>query len=145
MRLSAFGAIDHDMHRRRRDALRRFFSRAAMGRIERDLHGLAQQLGDRMLATGGAAFGVQDAMSCFTSDGIGLHSFGEPLGFLARAAPQKRDGDAGQGQHQGQGQGAAGGEFFVPNLKRSSFPIFTTFFMFRWLDLTRVIFERFGA
>lgn len=143
MRLSGFGTLDHDVHRRRRDALRRFFSRAAVGRIERDLHGLAQQLGDRILATGGAAFGVQDAMSCFTSDGIGLHSFGEPLGFLARAAAQKRGGEA--GQHQGRGQGAAGGEFFVPNLKRSSFPIFTTFFVFRWLDLARIVFERFGA
>lgn len=143
LRVSGFGTQDHDAHRRRREALRRFFSRAAVGRIERDLHGLAQQLGDRVLATGGAAFGVQDAMSCFTSDGIGLHSFGEPLGFLARAAGRRRQRDGGGG-----GSGGADDNddaFFLPNLRRASFPIFTTFFVFRWLDLARIVFERFGA
>lgn len=120
LRDSAFGTVDHELHRRRREALRRFFSKAAVGRVERDLHGLAQQLGDRMLATGGDVFVLQDAMSCYTSDGIGLHSFGEPLGFLR--------------QQRG----------FVPNLRRSARPIFETYHVFQWLTAVRYLFERFG-
>lgn len=118
--MSVFGTEDHDLHRRRREALKKFFSKAAVARIERDIHGLAQQLGDKILAISGEVFEFQDAMSCFSSDGIGLHSFGEPLGFL---------------QQRG----------FVPNVKRSSFPIFTTCHIFRWLDLARFILEKFGA
>lgn len=120
LQLSGFGTVDHEVHRRRREGLRKFFSKPAVARIERDLHGLAQQLGDKILASGGEVFVFQDAMSCFTSDGIGMHSFGDPLGFL-----QQRS--------------------FLPNLKRSSQPIFTTFYVFRWLGLARYIFARFGA
>lgn len=68
LRLSGFGTEDHDVHRRRREVLRKFFSKAAVAKIERDIHGLAQQLGDNILATNGEVFGFQDAMSCFTSD-----------------------------------------------------------------------------
>lgn len=133
LRLSGFGTEDHEVHRRRREALRRFFSKAAVGRAERELHGLAQQLGDRLLATGGDVFVLQDALSCYTSDGIGLHAFGEPLGYLQRPVGG------------GGGGGTGGGRSFRPNLKRSAEPIFTTFYVFRWLGAARYIFERFGT
>lgn len=93
-----------------------------MSKIERDLHSLVQQLGDKILATatGEEVFDFQDAASCYTSDIIGLYAFGNPLGFL---------------QQRG----------FVPNLKRASWPLFTTYYVCRWLEPARYCFERFGA
>lgn len=93
-----------------------------MSKIEREIHNLAQQLGDKLLATSATKeiFGFQDAASCYTSDVVGLYAFGDPLGFLR--------------QHG-----------FVPNLKRASWPMFTTYYACRWLEPVRFCFEKFGA
>lgn len=122
LRTSAFGTKDHNIHRRRREPLNKFFSRASVSKIERDLHSLAQQLGDKILstATHKEVFEFQDAVSCYTSDVIGLFAFGDPLGFL---------------QQRG----------FVPNLKRASWPMFTTYYICRWLEPVRYCFETCGA
>lgn len=119
--MSAFGTEDHNTHRRRREPLNKFFSKLSVSKIERDIHSLAQQLGDKILATAKEEiFEFQDAASCYTSDVIGLHAFGDPLGFL---------------QQRG----------FVPNLKRASWPMFTTYYVCRWVEPVRCCFERFGA
>lgn len=75
-----------------------------------------------MLATSATKeiFGFQDAASCYTSDVVGLYAFGDPLGFLR--------------QHG-----------FVPNLKRASWPMFTTYYACRWLEPVRFCFEKFGS
>ncbi|KAJ4420518.1 hypothetical protein N0V82_004291 [Gnomoniopsis sp. IMI 355080] len=113
---------DHNLHRKRREPLNKFFSKASVSKTEHDIHSLAQQLGDKMLAaaTHRKVFQFQDAVSCYTADVIGLFAFGDELGFL---------------QQHG----------FVPNLKRASWPLFTTYYMCRWLDPVRFCFENFGA
>lgn len=120
--MSAFGTQYHELHRSRRDPLNNFFSKASVSKIEREIHSLVQQLGDNILATGvqDEVFEFQDAVSCYTSDVIGLFAFGDPLGFL---------------QQRG----------FVPNLKRASWPMFTTYYICRWLEPVRYFFEAFGA
>lgn len=102
--------------------MNKFFSKASVTKTERDIHGLAQQLGDKILdtATKNSIFEFQDAASCYNSDVIGLHAFGDPLGFLRQAG-------------------------FVPNLKRASWPMFTTYYVCRWLEPARWCFENFGA
>lgn len=102
--------------------MNKFFSKTSVAKIERDLHGLAQQLGDKILATAthNEVFEFQDAASCYTSDVIGLFAFGDPLGFLRQPG-------------------------FTPNLKRASWPMFTTYYLCRWVEPARYCFEHFGA
>lgn len=102
--------------------MNKFFSKASVSKTERDIHSLAQQLCDKILATAthGQVFEFQDAVSCYSADVIGLFAFGDPLGFL---------------QQRG----------FVPNLKRASWPLFTTYYMCRWLEPVRFCFENLGA
>lgn len=120
--MSVLGTRDHELHRRRREPLDKFFSMASISEIEREIHSLAQHLGDKILATGtqNEVLEFQHAVSRYTSDIFGLFAFGDPLGFL---------------QQRG----------FVPNLKRASWPMFTTYYICRWLEPVRYCFEAFGA
>ncbi|OLN86891.1 Trichodiene oxygenase 2 [Colletotrichum chlorophyti] len=83
--LSHFATLDHDVHRKRRAAMSRFFSRYQMLKLEPEVHGLAQRLCDKLLAearTPAKHFNLTDAYSCFTSDVIAEYCFGEVSGFL---------------------------------------------------------------
>lgn len=117
---SSFATADHDLHRIRREPLRKKFSVAHVSKLEAEVHALAQHLGDKILASR-AVFDVQDAMSCLTSDVASLQVFGEPFGFVE--------------QQQG----------FQPNLKRASYAIFTTYFVFRWVQPLKWLFGYGGS
>lgn len=90
-----------------------------MSQLEPEVHALAQHLGDKILASS-SVFDVQDAMSCLTSDVASLQVFGEPFGFVE--------------QQKG----------FHPNLKRASYAIFTTYFIFRWIQPLKWLFGHGG-
>lgn len=113
--VSSFATTDHDLHRIRRDPLRKKFSVAQVSRLEAEIHAIAQHLGDKILASR-SVFDVQDAMSCLTSDVASLQVFGETFGFVE--------------QQKG----------FQPNLKRASYAIFTTYFVFRWVQPLKWLF-----
>ncbi|KAK7953154.1 cytochrome P450 oxidoreductase [Apiospora saccharicola] len=87
---SGFSTIDHDLHRLRRAALAKFFSRAQIGRLETEIQRLVQRLCDKLLrrresgGQGGEPIEVTTAYSCFTSDAISGYCFGQSFGFLAQ-------------------------------------------------------------
>ncbi|KAH7075714.1 putative cytochrome P450 [Paraphoma chrysanthemicola] len=80
---SAFGTPEHDLHRVRRNAMNKFFSRAQITRLEPEMLKLTQLLCDKLIRnpTKGP-FNVTTAYSCFSTDMISAYCFGEPLGFL---------------------------------------------------------------
>jgi len=47
--VSAFGTVDHDLHRIRRNAMNKFFSRAQVSRLEPEIKELVGQLCDKLL------------------------------------------------------------------------------------------------
>jgi cytochrome P450 len=49
-RQTSFGAIEHDLHRIRRNALNKFFSRAQITRLEPEMRRLAHRLCDKLLS-----------------------------------------------------------------------------------------------
>ncbi|KAK2052357.1 trichodiene oxygenase [Colletotrichum caudatum] len=98
------GTIDHDLHRRRRGAMSKFFSRVRMLKLEPKVHALAQRLCDKLLA--GASdpdkvVPLTEAYSCFTSDVVSDYCFGESFGFLDRErwTPNFREAVYGQLNH----------------------------------------------
>ncbi|KAL2882245.1 hypothetical protein SGCOL_002514 [Colletotrichum sp. CLE4] len=83
--VAAFGTIDHDLHRRRRAGVGKFFSRQQMLKLEPQVHAAAQKLCDKLLTFAGAndeVVPLQDAYSCFTTDVITEYCFGESFKFL---------------------------------------------------------------
>lgn len=84
--LSGFSTIDHDLHRLRRAALAKFFSRAQIWRLETEIQALVQRLCDKLLRESGRGEPVEvtTAYSCFTSDAISDYCFGQSFGFLAQ-------------------------------------------------------------
>ncbi|KAK1572694.1 trichodiene oxygenase [Colletotrichum navitas] len=98
------GTIDHDLHRRRRGAMSKFFSRAQMFKLEPKVHVLAQRLCDKLLADASdpdRVVPLTDAFSCFTSDVVSEYCFGEAFGFLDRETwiPNFREAVYGQLNH----------------------------------------------
>ncbi|KAK8137099.1 cytochrome P450 [Apiospora sp. TS-2023a] len=85
---AGFATSDHDLHRLRRGALSRFFSRAQIGRLEPEIRVLVQRLCDKLLLESGKGkpIDVTMAYSCFTSDTISDYCFGQSFGFLAQEA-----------------------------------------------------------
>lgn len=79
---SSFGTASHDLHRIRRRAIEKFFSRQQMLKMEPEIHGLTQRLCDKILRTTGEVLDVRTAYSCLVSDVISAYCFGEPLGFV---------------------------------------------------------------
>ncbi|KAH8896733.1 cytochrome P450 [Thozetella sp. PMI_491] len=84
--VSAFATIDHDLHRVRRGAMNKFFSRSLMLNLEGDIRELAAQLCDKLIRnpTRGRPFDLTSAYSCYTSDVISAYCFGTSLGFVAQ-------------------------------------------------------------
>ncbi|GJC90649.1 cytochrome P450 monooxygenase tri4 [Colletotrichum liriopes] len=98
------GTVDHDLHRRRRGAMNKFFSRLQMFKLEPKVHALAQRLCDKLIA--GASnpdkvVPLTEAYSCFTSDVVSEYCFGEAFGFLKQEdwTPNFRDAVYGQLNH----------------------------------------------
>ncbi|KZL87543.1 cytochrome p450 oxidoreductase [Colletotrichum incanum] len=98
------GTVDHDLHRKRRGAMNKFFSRVQMFKLEPKVHALAQRLCDKLLA--GArdpdkVVPLTEAYSCFTSDVVSEYCFGEAFGFLKQEdwTPNFRDAVYGQLNH----------------------------------------------
>ncbi|KAK8062764.1 hypothetical protein PG997_014861 [Apiospora hydei] len=83
---AGFATSDHDLHRIRRAALSKFFSRAQIGRLEPEIQVLVQRLCDKLLLESGKGEPIDVTMSysCFTSDTISDYCFGQSFGFLAQ-------------------------------------------------------------
>ncbi|KAL4744633.1 hypothetical protein BDW72DRAFT_199403 [Aspergillus terricola var. indicus] len=82
---ATFSTIDHDIHRMRRNALAKFFSRAQVLRLEPTVRGLAERLCDKMLRTEkGRPFHVGAAYSQFGADVISGYCLGEDLELIGQ-------------------------------------------------------------
>ncbi|KAI0178737.1 cytochrome P450 [Hypoxylon sp. FL1284] len=81
---SAFGTAEHDLHRRRRTSVIKFFSRGIITKLESDIHDLAHLLCDKLLSSVSEPVDLVIAYSCFSSDAIASYSFGDAFGFLER-------------------------------------------------------------
>ncbi|KAI2615591.1 benzoate 4-monooxygenase cytochrome p450 [Hypoxylon sp. NC1633] len=80
---ATFSTTDHDLHRMRRAALSKFFSRAQVTRLEPTIRDLAERLCDKILDIGRERpFDVTTALSLFTTDVITGYCLGENLGLV---------------------------------------------------------------
>jgi cytochrome P450 len=83
--VTGFSTVNHELHRSRKGALSKFFSRQQMLKLEGEVDQFAHMTIDKMLRWAGKeAFDVKDAFNCFTADVISQYAFGEPMGFLAQ-------------------------------------------------------------
>ncbi|ROV96702.1 hypothetical protein VSDG_05517 [Cytospora chrysosperma] len=114
--VSSFGTASHDLHRIRRRAIERFFSRQQMLKMEPEIHGLTQRLCDKILRTTGEVLDVRTAYSCLVSDVISAYCFGEPLGFVDQ-------------------------EGWKPNFRDSVKGFLKASFMFRYFPVTRSLID----
>jgi cytochrome P450 len=83
--VTGFSTVNHELHRSRKGALSKFFSRQQMLKLEGEVDQFAHMTADKMLRWAGkGTFDVKDAFNCFTADVISQYAFGEPMGFLAQ-------------------------------------------------------------
>jgi len=83
--VTGFSTVPHELHRIRKGALSRFFSRNQMLKLEAEVLDMAQMVADKMLASASKGpFDVKEAFNCFTADVISQYAFGEPMGFVAQ-------------------------------------------------------------
>jgi cytochrome P450 len=78
------GARYHEAHRKRRNALNKFFSKASITKLEGTIHDISQRLCDILLTRAGMDEPVDlaDAYSCFGFDVITSYCFGQEKGLL---------------------------------------------------------------
>ncbi|KAK3291706.1 benzoate 4-monooxygenase cytochrome p450 [Chaetomium fimeti] len=82
---ATFSTTSHDVHRMRRGALSKFFSRAQVSRLEPTIRDLAESLCEKILTLGkDEPFDVTTALSLFTTDVISGYCLGENLGLVAQ-------------------------------------------------------------
>ncbi|GAB1311033.1 Trichodiene oxygenase [Madurella fahalii] len=82
---ATFSTTNHDVHRMRRNALNKFFSRAQVSRLEPTVRDLAERLCEKILTVGKEGpFDVTTALSLFTTDVITGYCLGENLGLIAQ-------------------------------------------------------------
>jgi cytochrome P450 len=80
-----FSTVNHDIHRMRRNALAKFFSRAQVTQLEPKVQRLAGRLCNKILTLGEKApFNVTTAYSLLSSDVISDYCFGESIGLVAQ-------------------------------------------------------------
>jgi cytochrome P450 len=78
-----FATPAHDMHRRRRAPVNRYFSKASITKMEPHVHRLVQALCTKILSQkDGKPFDVTHAYSQFTTDIITSYCFGQSSGLL---------------------------------------------------------------
>ncbi|EGO58516.1 hypothetical protein NEUTE1DRAFT_59167, partial [Neurospora tetrasperma FGSC 2508] len=80
---ATFSTTSHDLHRMRRNALNKFFSRAQVARLEPTVRDYAERICDKILILGKSApFDVTTAYSHFTTDVISGYCLGDSLGLI---------------------------------------------------------------
>ncbi|KAL3587680.1 hypothetical protein FPOAC2_13578 [Fusarium poae] len=83
--VTGFSTVNHEVHRMRKGALSKYFSRSQMLKLEGEVQDFAQMTVDKMLRyAGGEPFDVKEAFDCFTADIISQYAFGESMGFIAQ-------------------------------------------------------------
>ncbi|PGG95967.1 hypothetical protein AJ79_09787 [Helicocarpus griseus UAMH5409] len=83
--VTGFSTVPHELHRLRKGALGKFFSRQQMLKLEGEVQESAQLVADKMLRSAGKGpFDVKEAFNCYTADVISQYAFGEPMGFIAQ-------------------------------------------------------------
>ncbi|KAH7635578.1 benzoate 4-monooxygenase cytochrome p450 [Sordaria sp. MPI-SDFR-AT-0083] len=80
---ATFSTTSHDVHRMRRNALSKFFSRAQVARLEPTVRDYAERICSKILTLGKSApFDVTTAYSHFTTDVISNYCLGDSLGLI---------------------------------------------------------------
>ncbi|KAK1965151.1 benzoate 4-monooxygenase cytochrome P450 [Colletotrichum sublineola] len=83
--VTGFSTVNHEVHRMRKGAFSKFFSRQQMLKLEGEVQEFAQLTVDKMLRSAGKGpFDVKEAFNCFTADIMSQYAFGEPMGFIAQ-------------------------------------------------------------
>ncbi|KAJ5219745.1 hypothetical protein N7468_008949 [Penicillium chermesinum] len=82
--LAAFSAREHNLHRLRRGALNKFFSRTQIAKLEPTIRLLVEQLCDKMIRLGAQPVDLNVAYSCFSADVVSGICFGEAFGFVTQ-------------------------------------------------------------
>ncbi|KAH6660958.1 cytochrome P450 monooxygenase-like protein [Truncatella angustata] len=81
--VTGFSTVPHELHRIRKDALSRFFSKGQTLKLESEVHDFSQRTINKMLRYADKGpFDVKEAFNCFTADIISQYAFGEPMGFV---------------------------------------------------------------
>ncbi|KAI1416450.1 putative cytochrome P450 [Hypoxylon sp. FL1857] len=84
----AFGTVDHHLHRLRRGAINRFFSKTSVSKLEPMIHDkidlLCQQLRTHLRDRNPVQLNM--AFSCFTTDVVAAYAFAKSYDFLADAS-----------------------------------------------------------
>lgn len=83
--VTGINTVPHEVHRIRRGAYSRFFSRTSVTRHEGEIRDLADAVADKLLkAAGEEVIDMRQVFNCFVADVISQVVFGEPLGFVAQ-------------------------------------------------------------
>lgn len=81
--VTGFSTVPHELHRVRRGAMNKYFSRQQMLKLEGEVLDFAQRAANKMLkSAGGKPFDIKEALNCFTADVVAQYAFGEPMGFV---------------------------------------------------------------
>ncbi|KAK4228582.1 putative cytochrome P450 E-class, group IV [Podospora fimiseda] len=83
--VTGFSTVPHELHRLRKGALSKFFSRPQMLKLEGEVLDFAEMTVNKMLRwSGKEAFDIKEALNCFTADVISQYAFGDNMGFVAQ-------------------------------------------------------------
>lgn len=82
---SVFGTPGHDLHRLRRGALNRFFSKASVSKLEPIIHNAIEKLVTQLEidAGSGSPVAMNNAFSCMTTDIVTEYAFAKSSDFLS--------------------------------------------------------------
>ncbi|KAI4603817.1 hypothetical protein KJ359_003637 [Pestalotiopsis sp. 9143b] len=81
--VTGFSTVPHELHRIRKAALARFFSRGQTLKLEGEVTDFTQRTVNKMLRySKKGPFDVKEAFNCFTADVIAQYAFGESMGFV---------------------------------------------------------------
>lgn len=81
--VTGFSTVSHELHRVRRGAMNKYFSRQQMLKLEGEVLEFSHRVADKMLKmSGGQPFNIKEAFNCFTADVVSQYAFGEPMGFV---------------------------------------------------------------
>lgn len=82
---AAFSTREHELHRIRRTAVNKSFSKAQIRKLEPEVHELTQQFCTKMLRSANQPpLELNGAYSCFTADVISKYCFGVSMGLIAQ-------------------------------------------------------------
>ncbi|KAK3989318.1 Cyrochrome P450 monooxygenase [Cladorrhinum sp. PSN332] len=83
--VTGFSTVHHELHRLRKGALSKFFSRQQMLKLEGEVLDFGDMTVNKMLRwSGKEAFNIKEAFNCFTADVINQYAFGDNMGFVAQ-------------------------------------------------------------